>query len=148
MSESSHGVKEKEWRVEYKKGFWWRHCRSCGLKTRERVHHFITDYFSKDGSPYTTHNFSPWHHNCHDEHCQHYFCVGRRGERHIDVFGAYIVMVIKAIGDMTTDIPGFLSNPHRELNGLSPIHIIWKFDKCGFQRVMNIIEGVASGTFV
>ena len=113
--------------------------------------HIITDYVNKGGSPRLIKlKCAPWHHACHDKYCQHDFCVEQRARWHIDMFGARVAAVVKALGDVvkTANVPKFLSEPHRELEGRSPLHIIWEFDDDGFRKVMQIIEGVASGVYV
>ncbi len=132
--------------VEYGHGFFKSNCRGCGLETRERVYHFA-DYLRKDGGPYHFRRLSaPWHYGCHDQGCQDVFCVQQREYRRIDTFGVYIVEVVKALDNMikTADVPKFLSSPRPELNGLSPIHVIWHHDEWGFRKVEKIIEGAAS----
>lgn len=153
MLQPSHKVREKEWEVKYvRRRFGFKNnCPTCGLKTREWVYHVVTDYFNEDGSPHPTYLRSPWHHVCHDQRCQHDLCVEQRKRRFIKmVFGDYVVEIVLALGDMikTADVPEFLSSPHRELNGLSPLRMIWEHDEWGFERVMRIIEGIASGAFV
>lgn len=145
---------EKTWKVEYGYSFFRSVCPGCGLKIRELVRHVVIDYYNEDGSPHPINLNNSWHRLCHDQQCRHDFCVKQREERHkqwyIEVFGAHVVKVVKALGDMIKpeDVPKFLSSPHPELNGLSPLHTIWKFDRWGFERVMQIVERVASGAFI
>lgn len=141
---------DKVWDVEYGCGLFRLGCCGCGLKTRKRVNHVVTDYFSKDGSQRIIPLKAPWHRWCHDQLCRHDFCVGQRRRRQIDVFGSYIADVVAALENMikTEDVPKFLSSPHAELDGRSPLQVIWHHDEWGFEKVMNIIKGVASGAFV
>lgn len=149
MFRQKTSFKGKAWKIEYvrrlfKFGF---RCQSCGVKTREWVNHIIIDYCDKNGKPRLIPLRSSWHHSCHDRHCRHDFCVAERQARQ---FGNYMTGVVRALGNMvkTADVPEFLSRPHRELNGLSPLQMIWHHDDWGYERVLAVIENVASGTFV
>jgi len=132
----------KTWIVEYGRGFFNSKCQSCGLPTRERVYHFNADYLREDGDTHFIRSSAPWHRACHNQDCQDDFCVKQRLQRLREVFGTRIAEVVNALDDMikTADVPKFLSSPLPELNGLSPIHVIWRHDSWGFERVMRIIE--------
>jgi len=155
MGEYEPALLHKIWAVKYGRGFFRfrSKCPGCGLKTRKQVYHVVSDpsrETRKGGSYHFICLSSTWHRWCHDQLCQHDFCVKQRRRHHGNTFGARIADVVNALDEMikTADVPKFLSSPHLELNGLNPIHIIWHHNEWGFNKVIQIIEGAASGSFV
>ena len=147
----------KIWTVEYGRSFFKSDCQGCGLRTRKQVYHVFADYYDQDGDYIRKDNSSRfvrlksnWHSWCHDQLCRHDFCVKQRKFRRIDLFGVHIADAVKAFRDMikTEDVPKFLSSPHPELNGLSPLHMIWEHDEWGLNKVIGVLEGAVSGSQV
>lgn len=140
------------WKIKYGRGLLKGRCSGCGFKTRRWVHHDLVCYNHTNGGRGVrlTRLSAQWHADCHRDFCRHDFCMQQRMNLYADRFGERIAQVVKMLGDMikTEDVPKFLSSPHPELNGLSPIYIIWRHDEWGLNRVERIIEGVASGSFI
>lgn len=65
------------------------------------------------------------------------------------VFGEMVTAVVQKIGNMIAqeDVPLFLSSKHPLLGNKSPIELLWSEQQDGLRKVLDLLDGMESGSF-